>query len=50
MDEDMNTGEQLVEQTEEKMIYKFLLMLKETQESGQNLSQLEEKVKALLNK
>lgn len=50
MDEGMNTSEQLVEQTEEKMIYKFLLMVKEAQEKGENLEGLENKLKALLNK
>lgn len=50
MDDEMNTSEQLVEQTEEKMIYKFLLMVKEAQENNQSLGQLEETLKALLNK
>lgn len=44
--EEMNASEQLVEQTEEKMIYKFLLMIKESN----SLEELEEKTKTLLNK
>lgn len=48
--EEMTANEQLVEQTEEKMIYKFLLMVKEAQENGHDLKQLEGQLKALLNK
>lgn len=50
MDEEMNASEQLVEQTEDKMIYKILLMVKEAQEKGESLEQLSDKLKALLNK
>ena len=46
MDEEMNQAEVSREETEEKMIYKFLLMIKESKD----LKDLEEKVKALLNK
>lgn len=45
MDE-MNQAEVAREETEEKMIYKFLLMIKESE----NLEELEKKVKALLEK
>lgn len=45
MDE-MNQAEVARDETEQKMIYKFLLMIKE---SG-SLEELEEKTKALLNK
>lgn len=46
MDEDMNASELLKETVEEKMIYKFLLMIQESE----SLEELEEKTKALLNK
>ena len=45
MDE-MTSGEIAREETEQKMIYKFLLMIKESK----SLEELEEKTKALLNK
>lgn len=45
MDE-MNQAELAREETEKKMIYRFLLMIKESK----NLEELEEKAKALLNK
>lgn len=44
--EDMNQAEVAREETEQKMIYKFLLMINESND----LKELEEKVKALLNK
>ncbi len=46
MTEDMNQAEVSREETEQKMIYKFLLMIKESD----SLEELEEKIKALLNK
>lgn len=46
MDEEMNLAEITKEETEQKMIYKFLLMIKESK----SLEDLEEKTKALLNK
>lgn len=46
MTEDMNQAEVSREETEQKMIYKFLLMIKESV----SLEELEEKIKALLNK
>ncbi len=46
MNEDMNQAEVLKEETEEKMIYKVLLMIKESE----SLEELELKLKALLNK
>lgn len=45
MDE-MNQAEVARDETEQKMIYKFLLMIKESK----SLEELEEKIKALLNK
>lgn len=45
MDE-MNMSELLVEQTEEKMIYRFLLIIAESKDK----EEIEEKVKALLIK
>jgi len=46
MGEDMNQAEVARDETEQKMIYKFLLMIKEST----SLEELEEKTKALLNK
>lgn len=47
MDDEMgNVSELLKETAEEKMIYKFLLMIQESK----SLEELEEKTKALLNK
>ena len=50
MEEDMNLGEKLVEQTEDKVIYKILLMIEESKKNSESLEQLEEKIKALLEK
>lgn len=44
--EEMNQAEISREETEQKMIYKFLLMIKESE----SLEELEEKAKALLRK
>lgn len=46
MDLEMNQAEVAREETEQKMLYKFLLMIKESE----SLEELEEKTKALLNK
>lgn len=47
MEEEMSTAsEEIVKQTEEKMLYKVLLILKESKDKAE----AEEKVKALLNK
>nr|DAG65190.1 MAG TPA: hypothetical protein [Caudoviricetes sp.] len=46
MEEEMNQAEVARDETEEKMIYKFLLMIKESE----TLEELEEKTRALLNK
>ena len=46
MNEEMNQAEIAREETEQKMLYKILLMVKESKD----LNELEEKVKALLNK
>lgn len=45
MQDDMNNAEITREETEDKMIYKFLLLIKESK----NFEELEEKTKALLN-
>lgn len=50
MELEMNQAEIAREETEQKMIYRFLLMIKETQDKGESIEQLEDKVKALLNK
>lgn len=44
--EDMNVSEELVKQTEEKMLYKFLLITQESKDKAE----IEQKIKALLNK
>ncbi|MBQ3404998.1 MAG: hypothetical protein IJG63_06245 [Oscillospiraceae bacterium] len=44
MNEEMNQAEIAREETENKMVYKFLLMIKESE----SLKELEEKTKALL--
>ena len=46
MDLEMNQAEVAREETEQKMLYKFRLMIKESE----SLEELEEKTKALLNK
>ena len=46
MEEEMNQAEVARDETEEKMIYKVLLMIKESE----TLEELEEKTRALLNK
>ena len=46
MEEEMNQAEIAREETEQKMIYKFLLMINDSQ----SLEELKEKTKALLNK
>ena len=50
MDEGMNQAEIARDETEQKMLYKFLLMIKEARDGGETLEQLETKVKALLTK
>ena len=46
MQDEMNNAEITREETEAKMVYKFLLMIKESKD----LEELEEKTRALLNK
>ena len=46
MNEEMNQAEVAREETEAKMIYKFLLLIKESKD----LEELEQKTRALLNK
>lgn len=45
--EDMNQSEVFTEQVEQKMIYKFLLMIEEEKQSGGSLDTLQEKLKPL---
>ncbi len=47
MDE-MNQAEIAREETEQKMIYKFLLMVKAEKEKGGNLEELEKKIEAMI--
>lgn len=47
--EEMSQAEIAREETERKMIYKFLLMIKEAKENGENLEELEKKVEAIAN-
>lgn len=47
MDE-MNQAEIAREETEQKMIYKFLLMVKEEKEKGGDLEALERQVEAMI--
>ncbi len=44
--DDMNVSEELVRQTEEKMLYKILLIIQESKDKAE----IEQKVRALLNK
>lgn len=44
--DDMNVSEELVKQTEEKMLYKILLIIQESKDKAE----IEQKIKALLNK
>lgn len=41
MEEDMNQAEELVKQTEEKMIYKTLLILKESKDKEEAAKKIE---------
>lgn len=50
MDDEMNQAEVAREETEQKMIYKFLLMIEESEKNGETTEQLKEKVKALLTR
>lgn len=44
--DDMNLSEELVKQTEEKMLYKILLIIQDSNDK----EEIEAKIKALLNK
>ena len=44
MNEEMNQAEIAREETEQKMIYKFLLMVKAEKEKGGNLEELEKQI------
>lgn len=48
MTEEMNQAEIAREETEQKMIYKFLLMIKTEKEKGGNLEELEKQIEAML--
>lgn len=48
MNEEMNQAEIAREETEQKMIYKFLLMVKEEKEKGGNLEELEKQIEAMI--
>lgn len=49
MDE-MNQAEIAREETEQKMLYKFLLMIKEAREKDEDLEALEKQIKAMTKK
>ncbi len=48
MNEEMNQAEIAREETEQKMIYKFLLMVKAEKEKGGNLDELEKQIEAMI--
>lgn len=48
MSEEMNQAEIAREETEQKMIYKFLLMVKAEKEKNGNLEELEKQVEAMI--
>ena len=48
MKEEMNQAEIAREETEQKMIYKFLLMVKAEKEKGGNLEDLEKQIGAMI--
>ncbi len=48
MDEDMNQAEVARDETEEKMIYKFLYILEQSIAKGETLEEVKEKIEALL--
>ena len=50
MDEEMNVGEELRIQTEQKMVYKFLYILEQSIAKGESLEDVKEKIEALLKK
>lgn len=50
MDEDMNQAEVARDETEEKMVYKFLYILEQSIAKGESLEQVKEKVEAMLKK
>ena len=50
MTEDMTQAEIARDETEQKMLYKFLFMIREGKDKGESLDQLEERVKALITK
>lgn len=45
MEEEMNQSEELVKQTEEKMIYKILLILKEAKDKEEAIKKIEALIK-----
>lgn len=50
MDEEMNQAEVARDETEEKMVYKFLYILEQSIAKGESLEQVKEKVEAMLKK
>lgn len=48
MNEEMNQAEIAREETEQKMIYKFLLMVKAEKEKGGSLEELEKQIEAMI--
>lgn len=50
MEEEMNQAEIAREETEQKMIYKFLLMVKEEIKKDGNLEELEKQIEAMVKK
>ena len=50
MDEEMNQAEVAREETEQKMLYKFITMIDEAKEKSETLDDLKEKIKALITK
>lgn len=45
--EEMNQAEIAREETEQKMLYKFLLLIKEAREKGEDLEALEKQIEAM---
>jgi hypothetical protein len=48
MENEMNQAEIAREETEQKMVYKFLMMISESKDNKETIEQLEQKVKALV--
>ena len=48
MEESMNQAEVLTEQVEQKMLYKFLVMINEAETKGKTMEDLADEVKAMI--